>query len=64
LKRESKYNLSDDDEDEINIHNTLLSENDDFDEEVPLDDGSDEEGTTIIISGWNTIFSSCYNLSI
>ena len=62
MKRESKYNLSDDDEDEINIHNVLLSENDDFDEEVPLDDGSDEEGTPI--SGWNTILSSCYSLSI
>ncbi|KAL5683175.1 hypothetical protein ACJX0J_009560, partial [Zea mays] len=48
LKRESKYNLSDDDEDEINIHNVLLSENDDFDEEVPLDDGSDEEGKMVL----------------
>ncbi|KAL6893492.1 hypothetical protein ACP4OV_007590 [Aristida adscensionis] len=44
LKRESKYNLSDD-EDEINVHHGhTLSENDDFDEEVPLDDESDEEG--------------------
>jgi nucleolar protein 14 len=50
LKRESKYNLSDDDEDEINVHN-MLSEKDDFDEEVPLDDGSDEEGT-LLLSLW------------
>jgi len=47
LKRESKYNLSDDDEDEINVHN-MLSEKDDFDEEVPLDDGSDEEGKMVL----------------
>lgn len=47
MKRESKYNLSDDDEGEINVHN-MLSEKDDFDEEVPLDDGSDEEGTVIM----------------
>jgi nucleolar protein 14 len=49
LKRESKYNLSDDDEDEANVHN-MLSEKDDFDEEVPLDDGSDDEGMIIIVS--------------
>jgi len=49
LKRESKYNLSDDDEYEANVHN-MLSEKDDFDEEVPLDDGSDDEGMIIIVS--------------
>jgi len=60
LKRESKYNLSDDDEYEANVHN-MLSEKDDFDEEAPLDDGSDDEGMLIIVSGWNTILSSfCY----
>ncbi|GJN18624.1 hypothetical protein PR202_gb05800 [Eleusine coracana subsp. coracana] len=48
LKRESKYNLSDD-EDELNVHDAhdLLGK-DDFDEEVPLDDGSDEEGKMIL----------------
>lgn len=46
LKRESKYNLSDEDDDEINVH-SMLSEKDDFDEEVPLDDESDEEGKTV-----------------
>ena len=49
MKRESKYNLSDDDEYEANVHN-MLSEKDDFDEEVPLDDGSDDEGMIIIVS--------------
>ncbi|XP_062211762.1 uncharacterized protein LOC133912845 [Phragmites australis] len=49
LKRESKYNLSDEDEDEINVHDAYtLSEKDDFDEEVPLDDESDEEGKMIL----------------
>jgi hypothetical protein len=45
LKRVSKYNLSDGEEDEDDIHHsrTLLG-NDDFDEEVPLGDDSDEEG--------------------
>ncbi|PUZ38062.1 hypothetical protein GQ55_9G166900 [Panicum hallii var. hallii] len=47
LKRESKYNLPDEDEDEINVHN-LLSEKDDFDEEVPFDDESDEEGKMVL----------------
>ncbi|CAN6304386.1 unnamed protein product [Urochloa humidicola] len=47
LKRESKYNLPDDDEDEINVH-SMLSEKDDFDEEVPFDDGSDEEGKMVL----------------
>ncbi|XP_066386724.1 uncharacterized protein [Miscanthus floridulus] len=47
LKRESKYNLSDDDEYEANVHN-MLSEKDDFDEEVPLDDGSDDEGKMVL----------------
>ena len=48
MKRESKYNLPDEDEDEINVHN-LLSEKDDFDEEVPFDDASDEEGTLVLV---------------
>jgi hypothetical protein len=48
LKRESKYNLPDEDEDEINVHN-LLSEKDDFDEDVPFDDESDEEGTLMLL---------------
>ena len=48
MKRESKYNLPDEDEDEINVHN-LLSEKDDFDEEVPFDDESDEEGTLLLL---------------
>ncbi|RLN40216.1 nucleolar protein 14 isoform X2 [Panicum miliaceum] len=47
LKRESKYNLPDEDDDEINVHN-LLSEKDDFDEEVPFDDESDEEGNMVL----------------
>ncbi|GJM94142.1 hypothetical protein PR202_ga10759 [Eleusine coracana subsp. coracana] len=48
LKRESKYNLSDD-EDELNVHDPHdLLVKDDFDEEVPLDDGSDEEGKMIL----------------
>ncbi|WVZ59778.1 hypothetical protein U9M48_009877 [Paspalum notatum var. saurae] len=47
LKRESKYNLSDEDDDEINV-NSMLSEKDDFDEEVPLDDESDEEGKLVL----------------
>ncbi|XP_066325626.1 uncharacterized protein [Miscanthus floridulus] len=47
LKRESKYNLSDADEDEANVHN-MISEKDDFDEEVPLDDGSDDEGKMVL----------------
>ncbi|CAN6323349.1 unnamed protein product [Urochloa humidicola] len=47
LKRESKYNLPDEDEDEINVH-SMLSEKDDFDEEVPFDDGSDEEGKMVL----------------
>ncbi|KAG2536727.1 hypothetical protein PVAP13_9NG215300 [Panicum virgatum] len=47
LKRESKYNLPDEDEDEINVHN-LLSEKDDFDEEVPFDDASDEEDKMVL----------------
>ena len=49
MKRESKYNLSDDDEHEANVHN-MISEKDDFDEEVPLDDGSDDEGMIITVS--------------
>lgn len=48
MKRESKYNLPDDDEDEINVHSTL-SEKDDFDEEVPFDDESDEEGALAVL---------------
>ncbi|KAL6599524.1 hypothetical protein ACP70R_045661 [Stipagrostis hirtigluma subsp. patula] len=49
LTRESKYNLSDEDEDEINIHDGhMLSEKDDFDEEVPLDDESDDEGKMVL----------------
>ncbi|TVU01983.1 hypothetical protein EJB05_52518 [Eragrostis curvula] len=49
LKRESKYNLSDEDEDELNDHDAhILSGKDDFDEEVPLDDGSDEEGKMVL----------------
>ncbi|XP_034577406.1 uncharacterized protein [Setaria viridis] len=47
LKRESKYNLPDDDDDEINVH-SMLSEKDDFDEEVPFDDESDEEGKMVL----------------
>ncbi|CAN6324011.1 unnamed protein product [Urochloa humidicola] len=47
LKRESKYNLPDEDEDEISVHG-MLSEKDGFDEEVPFDDGSDEEGKMIL----------------
>ncbi|OEL29726.1 Nucleolar protein 14 [Dichanthelium oligosanthes] len=47
LKRESKYNLPDEDEDEINVHN-MLSEKDDFDEEVPFGDESDEEGKMVL----------------
>uniref|UniRef100_A0A0E0D3J6 Nucleolar protein 14 n=1 Tax=Oryza meridionalis TaxID=40149 RepID=A0A0E0D3J6_9ORYZ len=49
LKRESKYNLSDDEEDEVDVHLPhSLSGKDDFDEEVPLDDYSDEEGHMIL----------------
>ncbi|TVU43570.1 hypothetical protein EJB05_10050 [Eragrostis curvula] len=49
LKRESKYNLSDEDDDELNDHDDhILSGKDDFDEEVPLDDGSDEEGKMVL----------------
>ncbi|KQK14277.1 nucleolar protein 14 isoform X2 [Brachypodium distachyon] len=45
LKRVSKYNLSDEEEDEDDAHHLhALSGNDDFDEEVPLGDDSDEEG--------------------
>ncbi|KAG8062708.1 hypothetical protein GUJ93_ZPchr0003g17403 [Zizania palustris] len=49
LKRESKYNLSDEDEDEVDVHHhhSLLGK-DDFDEEVPLGDDSDEEGQTTL----------------
>lgn len=49
MKRESKYNLPDDDDDEINVH-SMLSEKDDFDEEVPFDDESDEEGALAVLS--------------
>ncbi|KAG8056213.1 hypothetical protein GUJ93_ZPchr0002g24632 [Zizania palustris] len=49
LKRESKYNLSDEDEDEVDVHHHhSLSGKDDFDEEVPLGDDSDEEGQTTL----------------
>uniref|UniRef100_A0A0E0KG45 Nucleolar protein 14 n=1 Tax=Oryza punctata TaxID=4537 RepID=A0A0E0KG45_ORYPU len=49
LKRESKYNLSDDEEDEVDVHRPhSLSGKDDFDEEVPLDDDSDDEGHMIL----------------
>uniref|UniRef100_A0ACD5V2I2 Uncharacterized protein n=1 Tax=Avena sativa TaxID=4498 RepID=A0ACD5V2I2_AVESA len=45
LKRVSKYNLSDEEEEEDGVHHShTLSGNDDFDEEVPLSDDSDDEG--------------------
>ncbi|KAF0921731.1 hypothetical protein E2562_017001 [Oryza meyeriana var. granulata] len=49
LKRGSKYKLSDDEEDEVDVHHphSLLGK-DDFDEEVPLDNDSDEEGQMIL----------------
>nr|CAB3498511.1 unnamed protein product [Digitaria exilis] len=43
LKRESKYNLPDEDEDD-----SMLLEKDDFDEEVPFDDESDEDGKMVL----------------
>ncbi|KAM0862821.1 hypothetical protein ACQ4PT_045009 [Festuca glaucescens] len=49
LKRVSKYNLSDREEDKDDIHHSrMLSGNDDFDEEVPLGDDSDEEGKSTL----------------
>ncbi|CAM0946596.1 unnamed protein product [Alopecurus aequalis] len=49
LKRVSKYNLSDGEEDEDDIHHShKLSGNDDFNEEVPLGDDSDEEGKSTL----------------
>lgn len=45
MKRESKYNLPDEDEDD-----GMLLEKDDFDEEVPFDDESDEEGMLVLLS--------------
>ncbi|XP_006651582.1 nucleolar protein 14 [Oryza brachyantha] len=49
LKRQSKYNLSDDEEDVVDAHRPHpLSGKDDFDEEVHLDDDSDEEGQMIL----------------
>lgn len=43
LKRSSKYNLSDGEEEESGIHQTRsLSERDDFEEDVPLDDDEDQ----------------------
>uniref|UniRef100_A0A0D9VW28 Nucleolar protein 14 n=1 Tax=Leersia perrieri TaxID=77586 RepID=A0A0D9VW28_9ORYZ len=48
LKRESKYNLSDEEEDDVDVHRShSLPGKDDFDEEVPLDGYSDEEGQMI-----------------
>ncbi|KAM3276492.1 hypothetical protein ACQJBY_044725 [Aegilops geniculata] len=44
LKRASKFNLSDEEDDEDS--HTLLG-NDDFNEEVPIGDDSDEEGNTL-----------------
>ena len=45
MKRVSKYNLSDGEEEEDDTHHShTLSGNDDFNEEVPLGDDSDEEG--------------------
>lgn len=49
LKRVSKYNLSDGEEDEDDMHHSrMVSGNDDFDEEVPLGDDSDEEGKSTL----------------
>lgn len=46
LKKTSKYNLSDDEEDGIVFDQPHLSEKDDFVEEVPLDDDEDADTET------------------
>lgn len=46
LKRARKYDLSDGEEDDIEVHQTqTLSERDDFEEEIPLDD--DDKGVFV-----------------
>lgn len=59
LKRVSKYNLSDEEEEEDGIHlSHTLSGNDDFDEEVPLGDDSDEEGKIALSKKYLSLQSS------
>ena len=43
LKRTSKYNLSDDEEDDTTVDQPHSSDKDDFEDEVPLDDDEDAD---------------------